>query len=128
VRFEEVALAELETLVPYLEFYDSAADIRACIVEVLAVDVRSAWQTKKARLGQFQAERSKRLTADKESSSSEALVAPAHAPGVCTQQLDNLLISYTIDEAETVQRKESAGSGAEDIVSVRSISLLGGKP
>jgi hypothetical protein len=128
VRFADAALVELESLVGQLEFYDSVPDVRACIEEVLAVDVRSAWQTKKARSGQFQAERSKRLTGASAvsdvpapSSSVETSTGPE---GVCTQQLDNLLISYSIDEAAKVQRQESTGSGSEDTVTVQSIRLL----
>jgi hypothetical protein len=123
VRFEPSALVELDKLVPCLEFYDSVSDIRSCIEEVLSVDVRSAWQTKKARSGQFQAERSRRLWTVQKNINDNAETS---APGVCTQQLDNLLISYTVKEAETLQRKASAGSGAEDIVSVQSIKLLNG--
>ena len=40
---------------------EALAAIRFCIVEVLSVDVRSEWQTKKARKGRYRAERADRL-------------------------------------------------------------------
>lgn len=115
VHFDDAALEKLETFVGQLEFYDSFVDIRCCIEEVLSVDVRSAWQTKQARAGRFQAERSSRLGGGQEHGDSS---------GVCTQQIDKLLISYSVKAAENVQRKESMGSGAEDVVVVQSIELL----
>ena len=52
-----------------LEFYGRAnepidetlADVVKCIEEVLSIDVRSSWQTKKVRGGAFQAQRAQRL-------------------------------------------------------------------
>jgi tRNA-Thr(GGU) m(6)t(6)A37 methyltransferase TsaA len=90
--------------------------VTECIRQVLAVDVRSSHQTKKAREGKFQAERSARLE-DKDA-------AQAPIQNICTQQLDNLLIQYTVTEAADRQNSQSQGSGAEDAVSVKSIKLL----
>lgn len=87
-----------------------------CIRQVLAIDVRSNFQTKKAREGNFQAERARRLQG--------ATTGGSVAEDVCTQQLDNLLIEYTVSEASDRKRASSAGSGAEDQVTVSSIKLL----
>mmetsp|Transcript_26245 Transcript_26245/g.39730 ORF Transcript_26245/g.39730 Transcript_26245/m.39730 type:complete len:575 (+) Transcript_26245:218-1942(+) len=87
--------------------------ILLCIEEVLAVDVRSSWQTKKVRNARSQAERSSRLGGE---------------PGkteVCTQQLDQLLLSYTVEQPMSpLKSSASRGSGAEDIVTVHSIELF----
>lgn len=91
-----------------------------CICQVLAIDVRSSFQTKKAREGKSQAERSNRLK-------DVDLGEPA-ASDICTQQLDNLLIQYTVDEAANRKRLSSEGSGAEDTVTIVSIQLLTRKP
>ena len=90
--------------------------VTECIRQVLAVDVRSSYQTKKARQGKFQAERSARLE-DKDA-------AQNAIQNICTQQLDNLLIQYTVTEAADRQNSQSQGSGAEDGVFVKSIQLL----
>jgi tRNA-Thr(GGU) m(6)t(6)A37 methyltransferase TsaA len=90
--------------------------VTECIRQVLAVDVRSSHQTKKVRKGNFQAERSARME-DKDA-------AQAPIQNICTQQLDNLLIQYTVTEAADRQSSQSEGSGAEDAVSVKSIQLL----
>jgi tRNA-Thr(GGU) m(6)t(6)A37 methyltransferase TsaA len=90
--------------------------VTECIRQVLAVDVRSSHQTKKAREGKFQAERSALL------GDTDAAQAPFQ--DICTQQLDNLLIQYTVTEAADRQNSQSEGSGAEDAVFVKSIQLL----
>mmetsp|Transcript_28093 Transcript_28093/g.45617 ORF Transcript_28093/g.45617 Transcript_28093/m.45617 type:complete len:419 (-) Transcript_28093:69-1325(-) len=91
----------------------------ACIRQVLAIDVRSNFQTKKAREGKFQAERAKRLQGAAADEALDAVVTD-----VCTQQLDNLLIQYVVDETSNTKRSTSVGSGAEDTVTVVSIKLL----
>ncbi len=147
---------------PHSPWKDSPAEavnhIKQCIHELLGVDVRSAWQTKKARKGKFQAERSRRVKdwkgnvrstlsdfspADDQvhnvmkESSSDGVVKDSKAEEcVCTQQIDNLLIQFTI-EAPTEQSfvdghkneskildEQSKGSGAEDFVVVHSISFI----
>ena len=90
-----------------------------CIRQVLAIDVRSNFQTKKAREGKFQAERAKRLQGAAADEALDAVVTD-----VCTQQLDNLLIQYVVDETSNTKRSTSVGSGAEDTVTVVSIKLL----
>lgn len=126
-----------------LEFYghgnetqkDAIHNMLACIVEVLAMDVRSSFQTKKARKGNYQAERAQRIATQKKSSqeNKDAAAAEPDTPGTadqprtntCTQQLDNLLLHYTVTEAAQLQRPEtSEGSGAEDQVCVTSIEYL----
>lgn len=89
-----------------------------CIRQVLAIDVRSNFQTKKAREGKSQAERAKRL----QSAANGGMEVVA--TDVCTQQLDNLLIRYVVDETSNTKRSTSVGSGAEDTVTVVSIKLL----
>lgn len=93
-----------------------------CIRQVLAIDVRSNFQTKKAREGKFQAERAKRLQGASVSASGGGMVDVA--TDVCTQQLDNLLIQYVVEETSNTKRSTSVGSGAEDTVTVISIKLL----
>jgi tRNA-Thr(GGU) m(6)t(6)A37 methyltransferase TsaA len=114
-----------------LEFYGGCADespqdgfenVLQCIEEVLAIDVRSQWQTKKARQGKSQADRAVRLR--HVSSNDVPVLVPSTTRGECTQQIDNLLITYTIEEATETERPTSQGSGAEDKVIVTSIQLL----
>jgi tRNA-Thr(GGU) m(6)t(6)A37 methyltransferase TsaA len=101
------------------DVYDS---IRACIEEILSADVRSRHQTNKARLGLSRAEKADRI---QQQQGNESILPPiAEGEYECTQQIDNLLVSFTVTEAECKERSESAGSGAEDIVIVRSIRLI----
>jgi tRNA-Thr(GGU) m(6)t(6)A37 methyltransferase TsaA len=89
-----------------------------CIDQVLAIDVRSSYQTKKSREGKFQAERSERL---RDAVAGETVHLDED---VCTQQLDNLLIQYKVQEASVRKRATSENSGAEDLVEVISIGLM----
>lgn len=114
--------------------------LRNCMHELLGVDVRSAWQTKKARKGKFQAERSTRVKDWKHGDDQESDDIPADGTKpLCTQQIDNLLLKYTIEEpgssllnndandnSYTVDER-SKGSGAEDIVVVHSIAFINTK-
>jgi len=117
-----------------LEFYgrhgesvEEALDhVTACIREVLAMDVRSKWQTNKARQGNFKAERSNRLQ-QQELSTDSGRAASSFSNDdndTCTQQIDNLLVRFTVQDAGTVRREASLGSGAEDVVFVHSIELF----
>eukprot|EP00980_Cylindrotheca_fusiformis_P017501 scaffold5490_cov125-Cylindrotheca_fusiformis.AAC.18 len=90
--------------------------VMECICQVLAIDVRSSYQTKKAREGKSQAERSDRLN--------DTNPGQPSAADVCTQQLDNLLIHYTVEASSENKRLSSEGSGAEDSVTVVSIQQL----
>jgi tRNA-Thr(GGU) m(6)t(6)A37 methyltransferase TsaA len=130
VRIADEAQQELRLLLEEneraLEFYGGAQEspkdcfenVLKCIKEVLAIDVRSQWQTKKAREGKSQAERAARLQ--------QVLpedVIPSTA-AECTQQIDNLLVQYTVAETRETERPTSEGSGAEDNVTVTSIQLM----
>jgi tRNA-Thr(GGU) m(6)t(6)A37 methyltransferase TsaA len=137
VHIQPKALEELQVILSEqpnaLDFYgthcgDGSMDetmksISHCIAEVLSIDVRSAWQTNKARDSKFQAERAGRIR-DVLSENSAPDSAPANDSEQCTQQLDNLLIYYTVQAPEQHARNTSEGSGAEDIVHVNSIQLL----
>lgn len=99
--------------------------LRSCMHELLGVDVRSSWQTKKARNGKFQAEKSSRVkdwTSDTISANEEEKYP------LCSQQIDNLLLKYTIEEPSSTLMgtldERSKGSGAEDVVVVHSISFI----
>jgi len=110
------------------------ASIKACIVEVLEVDVRSAWQTGKARTGKSQAERSVRVKEVQKDNTAQAgdnkeghASSNGNIPKMCTQQLDNLLIKYTIDLVDKENENSAVntdGSGADDVVTVRDIEPI----
>ena len=131
------AKEELRTLLEKnqnaLEFYgpnhgeqsvdQTLAIVLDCIQQVLAIDVRSSWQTKKAREGKFQAERAGRLQNHQVVPENDNAAKPS-MEGTCTQQLDNLLLHYTVVEADSRKRSPSENSGAEDIVTVQSIQLF----
>jgi hypothetical protein len=95
-----------------------------CIRQVLAMDVRSKNQTKKVRQGKSQAERSSRLQNNVVQATTTTTTTAEADEGVCTQQLDNLLIRYRVEETSDLKRSSSEGSGAEDSISVISIQLL----
>lgn len=138
VVFTDFAKAELNTILDNnpnaLEFYgprfgekatdDTLHSVLECIRQVLAVDVRSSYQTKKSRSGKFQAERSGRLKGATIVSSADMTVNNRQNDNICTQQIDNLLIHYQIEEATEWMRMPSEHSGAEDVLSVKSIELL----
>jgi tRNA-Thr(GGU) m(6)t(6)A37 methyltransferase TsaA len=135
VHIESSALNELEAILVEnpnaLDFYGSSRGDESmeatmkqathCIAEVLSIDVRSKWQTNKARDGNFQAERAGRLR----DTLPEDCAAVSDSEQ-CTQQLDNLLVYYTVQAPDHHERSASEGSGAEDIVHVNSIQLLTG--
>ena len=108
---------------------DTMTCVLACITQVLSVDVRSNWQTKKARVGKSQAERASRVRQQQQhasimtSSSSGEATAETTTNKLCSQQLDNLLIQYSVDQPEETNRETSEGSGAEDVVVVHSLQL-----
>ena len=150
VRIENGALEQLEAILTEdpnaLEFYKEETPeqtvhvVASCIVEMLSVDVRSSWQTKKARAGKFQAERAGRVQAvvdntptdndeqttqnDTKTDNQEQTPEELEVQQMCTQQLDNLLVHYSLVKPDTQSRPESEGSGAEDSVVVQSIELL----
>ncbi|KAL7580993.1 hypothetical protein ACA910_005806 [Epithemia clementina (nom. ined.)] len=105
-------------------------NIRACIEEVLSIDVRSQWQTSKARSGKSQAERADRLKQLETCDVGQVGLSDSEhtsGDGCCTQQLDNLLIRFQVQQAksEGLEQQSSSNSGAEDFVLVTSIQLFG---
>ena len=117
---------------PWNDSPSEAVECLTCVIhELLSVDVRSAWQTKKARKGQFQAEKSSRVKEWKGEN-----IAAAGTNGnddtesnpLCTQQLDNVLLQFSIEAPDSallaMLDERSKGSGAEDIVAVHSISII----
>jgi tRNA-Thr(GGU) m(6)t(6)A37 methyltransferase TsaA len=173
VTFTETAKSQLEKIVLQepgaLEFYrdgDPETNVRKttlCIEEVLSIDVRSKYQTCKARKGQSRAERARRLApafslsptgfAATVSDAGNGVVRSPGLPSLpplqtnnsqgdcvcyddevhptCTQQIDNLLVSFRVsaaacednveDGGPTVQHMATRGSGAEDRVTVVSV-------
>mmetsp|Transcript_3987 Transcript_3987/g.5788 ORF Transcript_3987/g.5788 Transcript_3987/m.5788 type:complete len:469 (-) Transcript_3987:3-1409(-) len=152
VSFTEAASEQLtdimmtEETANQIEFYgvssgrDASAEeglrrIKSCIEEVLSVDVRSSFQTKKARKGKFQAERAVRLSnkiaqvqGDNKKKSHSSF---SEKSNVCTQQLDHLLIKYSVEakEQELDGLKSNiavntSGSGADDTIVVQEIELI----
>ena len=136
---------------PWLDTpHQTIQNVKHCIYELLSVDVRSAWQTKKARMGKFQAERSSRvkewsgkdddIATIKNASGGDESSKEDRESMMCTQQIDNLLVQYTIEEPGSALYQESTvnsdnkgssivdersmGSGAEDILVVHSISFI----
>ena len=148
VYVSDQARRELQNIVRkgQLEFYghrnespqEAYENICQCLEEVLSMDVRSAYQTTKARQGKSQAERSLRLqsTPPRKSPLKKQPKSRAddhHSVGVerssssfCTQQIDNLLVHFDVRKAVTIQRSSSEGSGAEDHVVVTSVQLMDG--
>lgn len=139
------SLDNLQFYGPHSPWKDSPAEavenLEACMHQLLGVDVRSTWQTKKARKGKFQAERSTRVKNLKDDNTSNTATNGKGEDGInqfCTQQIDNLLLNYTIEEpgsalignnhdADTTKSaidERSKGSGAEDIVVVHSINFI----
>jgi tRNA-Thr(GGU) m(6)t(6)A37 methyltransferase TsaA len=146
VQVTDLAEKELQEILRQdpcaLDFYgphrwdkDSAETMSAvvdCIRQVLAMDVRSSYQTQKTRNGQFQAERAKRIRSqfgvhgEVQSSKSERddCLPNDERRARCTQQLDNLIIEYLVIETKEPLRGESENSGAEDLIVVESIKQL----
>jgi hypothetical protein len=130
----------------FVDFYGTAAgetveegydNLKECIAEVLSMDVRSPYQTKKARQGKSQAERAQHLQEQNPKNTvklspavppeakDEPVATPVpHSSSSCTQQIDNLLVHFDVKQATSVQRTTSQGSGAEDHVVVTSIEVL----
>lgn len=124
-----------------LEFYgpshgdetidETMENVLKCIRQVLAMDVRSSYQTKRTRAGTFRAERSNRIQSIRNNSNAnqsalvgDSLEISSVRDGVCTQQLDNLLIYFEAKESNSPRTTASTNSGAEDILFVTSIQLL----
>eukprot|EP00934_Nitzschia_sp_Nitz4_P008037 Nitzschia sp. Nitz4//scaffold297_size22919//183//1635//NITZ4_008518-RA/size22919-snap-gene-0.4-mRNA-1//-1//CDS//3329546289//8027//frame0 len=94
--------------------------VLAAIQQVLAIDVRSSYQTRKTRLGHSQAERSIRLK--------DAAPLEEAAADTCTQQLDRLLVHFTVERGASTMKEASENSGAEDHILVSAFHLLQNQP
>jgi len=157
VTITEIAKNELEEILHQnanaLEFYGPHCDdccdntnaetnttntrdtMMRVIRQVLAIDVRSSFQTRKARVGRSQAERSKPVRKkfeivttsknDGAAAKEEEINVPhtEEKKRMCTQQLDNLLIHFSVKEMAT-KRSTSKNSGAEDEIIVERIQFL----
>ena len=151
VQFTQHAQTQLQKIMkhneqrPHMEFYGTESgrdeslqsatqNIQNCIEQVLSVDVRSAWQTKKARKGKFKAERANRIqdvisSSNNTNAKTENDESSSTTGKICTQQLDNLLIKYTVNVAETKNDNDNSaintdGSGAEDFITVQGIEQI----
>lgn len=149
VQLTETAELELRSILRLypgaLEFYGPTAALeseesayvalKSCIQEVLSMDVRSQYQTSKARNGLSQAERAQRIqplagetapiSSRKDNSRESGNDNDSDLTRMCTQQLDNLLLYFTVEETVAAEREASMGSGAEDMVVVHSIRHIG---
>ena len=145
---------------------DALTSIKSCIMETLSVDVRSAWQTRKSRKGKSQAERAEPLRKMKKSTKTASATATEEATAtittgeeeneeesdisssssivknnkVCTQQIDNLLISFIVknnnqqsisfspksnsNSSDKLLSINTDGSGADDIIVVVGIEEI----
>ena len=109
-----------------IENAESTMEIMLRVIEqVLSIDVRSSHQTRKARAGRSQAERAKRIrnrfdvepvsnasNLDEKPMTNATHCITEELPNkkMCTQQLDNLLISFSVKETDA-KRESSEGSG-----------------
>jgi tRNA-Thr(GGU) m(6)t(6)A37 methyltransferase TsaA len=117
--------------------------VKSCIQQVLQVDVRSVRQTRKARQGAFQAERALcgrvatgttssngLLDETEESILQQPLLQQLPGHSLCTQQIDNMLIHFSVTPnpdtsiSPTYASSVADGSGCNDIVQVEYIELL----
>lgn len=125
--------------------------IKSCIQEVLGVDVRSSFQTKNLRKGKYRAEQTRRISNDdnnneknnndnKRSESSnnyEELktedtidVVEREQKILCTQQIDNLLIKFSVVEEVNANNNnnnehvDTTGSGADDTIIIHEIEYI----
>jgi tRNA-Thr(GGU) m(6)t(6)A37 methyltransferase TsaA len=127
---------------------EAIESIKSCISEVLSVDVRSKFQTSKARKGKSQAERALRVKDLKKQNAkvsmsdtsprtsddvSEKKMSNASSRsfsnnnGICTQQLDRLLIKYTVREENVGDDScavDTFGSGADDGIIVVGVEFI----
>jgi tRNA (adenine37-N6)-methyltransferase len=127
-------LAILKTDPFVLDFYgphrgdecimNTMKSVLQCIEQVLSIDVRSSWQTSKARVGKSQAERADRIQHAMVTTPMSSFHSSDSTDQMCSQQLDNLLIHYSVNQPDKINREASKGSGAEDVVTVQSIQLL----
>jgi len=156
VRFTPESEEELKHLVHtrQLQFYNTNNEdkeeleydnIKNCIEQILAVDVRSVRQTRNARQGKFQAERALKHVNRPTGPNNKPSPLESSHPQLCTQQIDNLLIHYSVSSpsnntadsqtpdssTKTTNDKKSfhisdvaEGSGCNDIIQVIHIEMF----
>lgn len=140
-----------------LEFYGKhtgrdETDVQAmerfisCIQQVLSVDVRSKWQTAKARKGKSRAETTQRVKEMNKGEKVEGAKEKSNdvevnsveveekkerdndVGGFCTQQLDRLLIKFRVRQGCAKENERLAvdtqGSGADDVIVVMGVEYL----
>lgn len=126
VTLTSTATSQLRTLVSEnkCEFYtsDEYTEVLECITNVIAVDVRSVWQSQKARNGKFQAERALGI----DNIENESSDVDGDNKTYCTQQIDNLLIYYTskANQSDDNDNLVELGSGAGDEVEILKIEEI----
>jgi tRNA (adenine37-N6)-methyltransferase len=105
----------------------TVAAVWKCIDQVLSMDVRSEWQTRKVRVGASHAELSQRIQEYYGLGGHVVTTAAANStplPPLCSQQIDNLLIYFTVAQPQSLNRVASKGSGAEDQVTVHAVEPM----
>jgi tRNA (Thr-GGU) A37 N-methylase len=135
---EQPLLSKMQFYGPNSPWQDKSPSIavqhvRNVIIEILTSDVRSVWQTAKARRGAFQAERSARLSSSSVVLSSTEKKAGGEGGGntmyegnndqemienycCCTQQIDNLLVHYTIDGPTIISSSTTTTTRTQTII------------
>uniref|UniRef100_A0A7S1B9P3 TsaA-like domain-containing protein n=1 Tax=Corethron hystrix TaxID=216773 RepID=A0A7S1B9P3_9STRA len=108
--------------------------VRLCIEEVLASDVRSAWQTAKAREGRSQADRSSIVSRGwkRVNKNDEDRWTTGKGEGVCTQQIDNMLVYFVVEKCKSYEDygdklnldEIAERSGFRDHVTVEYVELM----
>ncbi|GMH98221.1 hypothetical protein TrVE_jg14261 [Triparma verrucosa] len=90
-----------------LKFYDETSDFFEAVEEILSVDVRSKYHTKKARSGK---------SSQPAVSSTGSRVDLEEVEGVCRQQIDSVMVYFKCER--NVGKEWGEGSGAEDFIEV----------
>jgi len=96
---------------------DALRNMRSCVIEVLAADVRSSYQTKKARKGKSQAGLTLKVKKNLNDNKTK----------ISTQQLDNLLIHFSVEVVEVEYLDDDPGrnSGCNDRVIIHKFEVIG---
>ena len=96
---------------------DALRNMRSCVIEVLAADVRSSYQTKKARKGKSQAGLTLKFKKNLNDNKTK----------ISTQQLDNLLIHFSVEVVEVEYLDDDPGrnSGCNDRVIIHKFEVIG---
>lgn len=114
---------------------EALESVKKCISEVLAVDVRSRFQTNKVRKGKFKAEHTDRV---KSMSSNDVHIGVENVKStvsvnddldddISTQQIDRLLVKYSVRQhmqQEIESSIDTDGSGADDTIDIIAIEFV----